>query len=107
MPGADRWHVQARHDLEAHVTRTRILTIFGIADIAVGVAVWAATGNALVGIAIVLVGIALLIVPAVRVQRPDEPEDALANERADQQRLHDETAATAENVEGRPPPTGA
>lgn len=110
---------------------TRLLTAFGILDIAVGIGVWAATGNALVGIVIILVGIVLLVVPVVRVrqpdpseglppdqtedpppnqsasQRPSKSEGALDRARAEQQRLEDETAAGIENVEDRPPPTGA
>lgn len=104
------------------MTTTRLLTVFGIADIAVGIAVWAATGNALVGIAILVVGVALLVAPAVRAQPPDaseippsgqsmgrasKTEGALDKARAEEQRLHDETAAEIENVEERPPPTGA
>lgn len=140
MPGNHRWHVQTEPTGSNPVTTTRLLTVFGIVDIAVGIAVWAATGNAVVGIVIVLVGIMLLVVPAVRVKRPEpaqgrpprelegqqpsesfgkrpsEPdqkraskssEAALDKTRAEQQRLRDETAAEIENVEDRPPPTGA
>lgn len=119
------------------MTRTRLLIAFGIIDIAVGIGVWAATGNAVVGILIVLVGIMLVAVPALRGQRPvqvrrpdssqgeppsqseDPPpnqskdprpsrsEGALNKARAEQQRMEDETAAGIQNIEDRPPPTGA
>jgi fatty acid desaturase len=85
----------------------RTLAAFGIAGIAIGIAVWAATGSPAIGIAVVLVGIGILVVPALRVQRPDDPEEALDNDRAERHRREDETHAVAENVEDRPPPTGA
>lgn len=131
MLGTDRWHVHPEPTGSHPVTTPRLLTAFGILDIAVGIGVWAATGNALVGIVIIVAGILLLVVPAMRVQQPDpseglppdQTEDPPANQsksqrpsksegaldraRAEQQRLEDETAAGIENVEDRPPPTGA
>lgn len=57
------------------MSTTRLLTVFGIIGIAVGIAVWTATGNALVGIVIVLVGIVLLALPGLRGTRPGEAGD--------------------------------
>jgi hypothetical protein len=83
---------------------TRLLLALGIADLAAGVVLWVVTGNAVLGIALLAVGAAVLGVAATR--RGSDPDAALRNQRADRQRLHDETHASAESAEDRPPPTG-
>lgn len=103
----------------------------GVAVLVVGLLVWLLADLAALGLALVAVGVAVLVVVAVRRPAGAPPggtapardsatlgrdvatrddvraESATRRERADQQRLEDETAATAEDAEQRPPPTGA
>ena len=84
---------------------TRTLTIIGLVGIAIGIPVWVVTGNGVLGAVLVVLGTVVLALAAFGHQRrAGSPEARLRNERADQQRLHDETAAGAENLEDRPPP---
>lgn len=86
---------------------TRTLTITGLAVLAIGVPVWLFVGSGILGGILVLFGVIVLAVAVFgHSQRANEPEARIRNEQADQQRLHDETAAGAENLEDRPPPTG-
>lgn len=78
------------------------LVAFGIADIAVGAVAWAVAGTATVGMALILAGLAVLVVAAVRNQRSSpDPEQALRNEPADAEREAGRTNAETENREGR------
>ena len=87
------------------ITSTRTLTIIGLVGIAIGIPVWVVTGNGALGAILVVLGIIVLALAAFgHQQRANDPEPRLRNERADQQRLHDETAAGAEDLEDRPPP---
>lgn len=89
------------------ITSTRSLTILGLAGIAIGIPVWVITGNGVFGAVLVGVGALVLALAAFgHQQRANEPEARLRNQRADEQRLADETAAATENLEDRPPPTG-
>lgn len=78
------------------------LVAFGIADIAIGAGVWAVTGSAMVGLALILAGLAVLVVAAVRGERttPD-PEQARRNQEADAEREAGRTSAETENLEDR------
>lgn len=87
------------------ITSTRSLTILGLVGIAVGIPVWVVTGNGVLGAILVVLGVLVLVLAAFgHQQRANDPETRLRNERADQQRLQDETSAGAENLEDRPPP---
>lgn len=89
------------------LTSTRTLTILGLATIAVGIPVWLVTGSGAFGGVLVVLGVVILALAAFgHQQRANDPEARLRNQRADEQRLQDETAAGAENLEERPPPTG-
>ena len=89
------------------ITSTRTLTVLGLAGIAIGIPVWIITGNGVIGAVLVGVGVLVLALAAFgRQQHANDPETRLHNQRADQHRLDDETAAGAENLEDRPPPTG-
>lgn len=78
------------------------LVAFGIADIAVGAVVWAVAGTATVGLALILAGLAVLVVAAVRGERSSpDPEQALRNEQADAEREAGRTNAETENLEDR------
>lgn len=84
----------------------RRLTVLGCIDIAIGVGVWALTGSAAIGLALILAGVAVLVFAAVRAARTSDPETARRNEAADAQREAGRTAAETENLEDRGPSTG-
>lgn len=85
---------------------TRLLTAFGVVDIVIGVAVWIVFDTAGVGVALIGAGLAVLVVAAVKDRGGQDPDRALRNEQADQQRRDGETSAGVESAEDRPPPTG-
>ncbi len=84
------------------MTDNPMLVAFGIADIAIGVVVWIVTGSTTIGVALILAGLAILVVAAVRTERttPD-PEQARRNQQADAEREAGRTSAETENLEDR------
>ena len=103
----------------------------GVAVVVVGLLAWLLADSAALGLTLVVLGAGALVVAAVRRPAGAPPggtapargsatlgrhgltdddakaESATRRERADQQRLENETAATTEDAEQRPPPTGA
>lgn len=85
---------------------------FAIAAIAIGVAVWLLTDSAMIGLALVVVGLAVAAYAAFRggdtkPRKQQDPDAARRRQRADEQREQGATDAEAENAEDRPPATGA
>ena len=86
---------------------TRTVAAIGLVTLVVGLLVWLFVGSGGLGGSLMVIGaVALVAAAVIRSPRDDEPEAQLHNERADQQRLDEETDAMTENVEERPPPTG-
>lgn len=78
------------------------LFAFGIADIAIGAVMWVVTGSATLGLALILAGLAVLVVAAVRsAGTPPDPDQARRNQQADEEREAGRTSAETENLEDR------
>lgn len=84
------------------------LVAFGLADIAIGAVLWVVTDSATVGLALILAGVAVLVVAAVRSGgTPPDPDQARRNEQADEEREAGRTNAETQNLEDRGQSHGA
>lgn len=89
------------------MTTARVLTVLGLTGAVLGT-VLAATGTVVPGVTAAGIGVLLLLVATlVGPASPEDAEAGLEQERAETQRLVNDTAAAVEDREERPPPTGA